>query len=124
MTEKAADHKFENRLTRVESMVETLISEWRNERTSIRNELKTVTDSLSNARAPNWGAIAVLATAVGMAGAVIGFMLHGMQANIDRQHVDTTALREHMHQETLGYVRADENYKVRLEILEKLCLPK
>lgn len=117
------DVKFEGRLARVEGLVEQLITEWKQERASIRNEIQSLGTNISNSKAPNWGAIAVFATAIGMAGALIGFMLHSVQTSIAQQQAAVVALDHRWYQQEIENARQQENSRVRLQLLDKLNAP-
>lgn len=114
------DLRFEGRLARVESLVEQLVTEWKQERSNVRGELQNLANAISSGKAPNWGAIAVFVTAISMAGALVGFMLHSIQSSMAEQQKVVHELDHRWYEREIENARRDENAKVRLQLLDKL----
>ena len=80
--------KFGDRLSRVETLVETMIGEFRSDRAALREDIATLQASMTAGRGVNWGAISVLVTVISLASALVGWLI-----------IDTRGqIMEHVHQ--------------------------
>ncbi|MBT8200810.1 MAG: hypothetical protein KJO36_09855 [Acidimicrobiia bacterium] len=75
------------RISRLEAMFESFLSEWQSERSQIRDEITLIRRAIEGARGINWGAASVVVTIVGMAAALVVYAVSTVGQKID-SHVE------------------------------------